>query len=103
MKTYYQQGDVLITKITDFNASSATKLDHLILAEGEVTGHAHKLTDGIGQLMMLDNIVHLKIFSDKATITHDEHAPIIVPKGDYKINIVREYDHFNEESTRVRD
>jgi hypothetical protein len=52
---------------------------------------------------MLDNIMHLKIFSDKATITHDEHAPIIVPKGDYKINIVREYDHFNEESTRVRD
>lgn len=103
MKTYYQQGDVLITKLDGFDTSRAKKLDHLVLAEGEATGHAHRLIDGVGQLMMLDNIMHLKIFSDKATITHDEHAPIIVPKGDYKINIVREYDHFNEESTRVRD
>lgn len=102
MKTY-QQGDVLITRVNSIDTSKAEKLDHLVLAEGEATGHSHQLVDGIGQLMMLDSIMHLRVLSDNATIIHDEHKPITVPMGDYKVEIVREYDHFNEEATQVRD
>lgn len=102
-KKYFQQGDVLITKVCNVDISKAEKLDHLVLAEGEATGHAHRLVNGVGQLMMLDSIMHLKVFSDNATIIHDEHAPITIPKGDYEIKIVKEYDHFNEESIPVRD
>jgi len=98
---YYQQGDVLIEKV-DYKISG-TKLDHLTLAEGETTGHHHSITQGLGQLIMMDKIMHLQIFSETAKLKHQEHNEIILPKGDYKISIIREYDPFENEIRRVRD
>ena len=37
------------------------------------------------------------------TITHQEHLPIEIPAGQYKIGRVLEYDHFLEEARQVRD
>lgn len=36
-------------------------------------------------------------------LRHEEHRPITIPEGYYKIEIVREYDHFAEESRQVMD
>ncbi len=103
MKTneYYQQGDVLIEKV-DYKIKGK-KLNHLTLAEGEATGHHHSIVEGLGQLIMMDKIMHLQIFSETAKLQHQEHKEIIIPKGDYKINIVREYDPFEDEIRKVRD
>ena len=98
---YYQQGDVLIKKI-DYEIKGK-KLNHLTLAEGEKTGHNHQIISGLGQLIMMDNMMHLQIFSDTALLKHQEHGEIEIQKGDYKIEIVKEYDHFEEETREVLD
>ena len=85
---YYQQGDVLIKKI-DYKIKGK-ELEHLTLAQGEATGHHHSIVSGIGKLIMMDNILHLKVFSDTALLEHQEHAKIEIPKGDYKIEIVKD-------------
>jgi len=96
----YQQGDVLIKKCEKVLGE---KLNHLVLAEGEATGHKHRVTSGEGELYEHEGTLFLKVLSDTATITHEEHNPITIPKGDYEIGIVQEYDHFAEEARNVQD
>lgn len=96
-----QQGDVIL-KPVDYKVSGR-KLDHLILAEGESTGHSHQLVDGLGQLIVMDNILHLQVFSEAAKLKHEEHREIVVPKGDYVVGQVNEYDPFEDEIRKVRD
>ena len=95
-----QQGDVLIKKITQIKGK---KLNHLILAEGESTGHKHTITEGDAELYESDGKLYLKVISEKATLTHQEHKTIEIPQGDYAIEIVKEYDHFSEEARNVKD
>ena len=97
---YLQQGDVLIKKVSEINGK---KLNHLILAEGEVTGHKHVIMEGDAELFELEGTLFLRVVSETATLTHEEHKPVILPSGDYEIGIVREYDHFSEEAKNVID
>jgi hypothetical protein len=97
---YFQQGDVLIKKCTK---TKGKKLKHLTLAYGEATGHHHTITEGEAELYDKDGTLYLKVKSDKAILTHQEHDTVTIPKGDYKVDIVREYDHFSEEARRVQD
>lgn len=96
----YQQGDVLITKV---NSIKGKKLNHLTLAKGEATGHHHTVTVGEAELFEADGTLFLRVNSDEAQVTHQEHKTVILPKGDYQIGIVKEYDHFAEEARRVQD
>lgn len=98
---YWQQGDVLIKQV-DYNIKG-NKLNHMTLAEGEASGHHHSIVSGLGQLIMMDNIMHLQVFSDTALLKHQEHGEIDIPKGDYKIEIVKEWDHWESEAREVRD
>lgn len=84
----YRHGDVIVTKT---NGIKGKKLDHLTLAEGEVTGHAHRITDGDADLYEHEGVLYLRVKSESAALTHEEHARIDLPKGDYKIDIQREY------------
>ena len=96
----YQQGDVLIQNVLEVEGK---KLNHLILAKGEVTGHCHEITSGEAELYDHEGTLFLKVKSDEAILTHQEHGVITLPKGNYKIGIVREFDHFSEEAKRVQD
>ena len=96
----YQQGDVLIKKVSEIKG---TKLNHLCLAEGELTGHAHIITKGKAELYEHNDTLFLKVNSESAEVTHQEHKTIILPKGNYQIDRVKEYDHFSEEAKRVQD
>lgn len=84
----YRQGDVIIKKVPQIKGN---KLRHLTLAEGEMTGHAHKITDGEAELYEHEGTLYLKVKSDKATLTHEEHKKVELPKGDFEIKIQREY------------
>ena len=86
----YQQGDVLIEKVEEIKGK---KLNHLVLARGEVTGHCHEITAGEAELYEEEGILYLRVKGEEATLTHQEHKTIKIPKGDYKIRKVREYDH----------
>jgi len=95
-----QQGDVLIIKVTEIRGK---KLNHKTLATGETTGHSHTITEGNAELYEHEGTMFLRVKSEQATLTHQEHNTVTIPKGDYKINIVREYSHFDEEARRVQD
>jgi len=78
------------------------KLMHVTLAEGEVTGHAHRVTVGRAELYEDSGTLYLRCKTE-CVVTHEEHNPITIPAGDYKIGIVREYDYITEEARRVAD
>jgi hypothetical protein len=89
MNQILRQGDVLI--IPSNTSISGTKLPHLTLAEGEVTGHRHRISNGKAELLERDGVLYLKVLSPSAILTHEEHAEITIPQGDWEIKIQREY------------
>lgn len=70
-----------------------------ILAEGEVTGHAHR---AIGERV---EVIDRQLLNapEGATIVHEEHEHIEIPMGEYDILRVVEYDHWKEEARIVQD
>jgi|WetSurMetagenome_2_1015567.scaffolds.fasta_scaffold633848_2 hypothetical protein len=99
----YQQGDVLLIQTNDESVKDGKKLDHLILAEGEKTGHNHQIVSGIATLIAIGDKRILNVLSDYALLKHQEHKEINIQKGKYEVKIVQEYDHFDEEAKRVAD
>lgn len=93
MTDVYRQGDVIIKVIDAETKGEAKLLPHLTLAEGEATGHRHRITKGMAELYQLTvGIMYLKVLSEFATLYHEEHEEIELPKGDYEVLIEREYD-----------
>ena len=85
-----RQGDVLLLPMAANTAG--TKLSHLTLAEGEVTGHRHRISDGEAELYERDGVLYLRVLSATATLTHEEHRAIAIPQGNWMIRIQREYE-----------
>lgn len=106
MKLTKQQGDVLIFKVDKLpDGLDLAKVNNgkYVLAAGETTGHAHVMDAGVGT-MYADSEKTLWLKVEKAaTITHEEHHPVTLDPGFYKIGIVREVDPFSEEIRRVTD
>lgn len=93
MADVYRQGDVIIKGIGVKPEGDIKLLPHLTLAEGEATGHRHQITRGQAELyQMATGLMYLKVLSDFATLYHEEHEEIELPKGDYEVFIEREYD-----------
>ena len=84
-----RQGDVLLQQVSDIQG---TQLSHLTLAEGEVTGHSHRISSGEAELYEKDGTLYLRVFSEQATLTHEEHKAIDVPEGNWMVRIQREYE-----------
>ena len=106
MTTIYRQGDVLIRAEEHTISASATNVPRnegrLVLAYGEVTGHAHAITDALAELFEeKDGALYLKVGADGATVRHEEHAPIHLGAGVYRIVHQREYSP--QEIRRVAD
>ena len=72
-----QQGDVILKK-TNQSIKGGKKLNHLILAEGEATGHNHRIVEGIARLIVLQGNdkgkMILEVLSDYAKLRHQEHS-----------------------------
>lgn len=102
MNQYYQQGDCLIKRINNI-PKEAVKQKTSVLVEGEHTGHAHRIGNAkTAVLFVVGMAVYLRAFKD-TPIEHEEHNTIILPPGDYQIDRVKEYDHFEEEAGYVAD
>lgn len=91
-KQNIRHGDVLIkpAKIPA-EAKKQDTQNGIVLAEGEVTGHAHRLSANIGALFKYDKKTYLRVTKDRAALTHEEHGKIELPAGDYEVEIQREY------------
>lgn len=91
-----RQGDVLLVPATGIPAdtrSVAREGGRLILAEGEATGHAHAVLDRGAELLENDlEERFLRVLAEGGvTVSHEEHAPVRVPPGDYQVRRQREY------------
>lgn len=103
MTEMYAQGDLLIERVNDVEPSgtmmSADATGALVLAEGELTGHRHAIFERV--TMFRDDalarevptglyIGHVKVEHGPATIRHQEHAPIALGEGTYRVRRQRE-------------
>ena len=87
--------------------------DYLTVAFGEVTGHSHTFRNqpsdiniisyGINNTSVGETPRYVNIEGGTATITHEEHKPLDIAPGHYRVSIVREWDHIGEFSRSVVD
>lgn len=83
----FRQGDLYITP-ADGVPRSAKKVNHLEVEEGEATGHVHKLTGGS---LFKTRSVDYAVLDKTEELVHEEHAPITLAPGKYKVVRQREY------------
>lgn len=97
----WRQGDVLISAI-DAIPRGATRRQDCILAEGEVTGHSHRIDQpGAAELYEHQGSLYLRILASEAKVVHQEHGPIALRQGFYAVWQQREYSP--ESVRRVKD
>ena len=109
MTKYWRQGDVCILPVDGLpDGLMPVERDRgrVVLAYGEVTGHAHAIADPDVELfapgeasVMAERYLH--IGSAGAILLHEEHGAIQLPPGDYQVRQQREYSP--AELTRVLD
>lgn len=89
----YRHGDVFLQAVQIPPTHSLHPQDHLTLALGEVTGHSHRLSAPDAAVLYtsagLDQYLHVQ--SQQATLIHEEHAPLDLPQGWYRVWQQREY------------
>ena len=87
----WRHGDVLIASVPSLPARAKAS-ESAILVHGELTGHSHRILErSAAELWELDGSLYLKVIADKATVVHQEHGPITLPRGSYRVWIQREY------------
>jgi hypothetical protein len=90
----YRQGDVFLRSARIPAAAKVVDPDggRIVLAYGEVTGHAHAIheIDRVAILEGPDGRRWLRV-TEAAALSHEEHATVVVPPGEYEITIQREY------------
>ena len=99
--TMVRQGDVLLvpTKVRpSAEATLVTDKGRVILAYGEVTGHAHEVigidnADPVPAMELFEESDGTRILVIKrdALFTHEEHDPISLAPGSYQVIRQREY------------
>jgi hypothetical protein len=103
VRPYYQHGDVLVKRVTEI-PPRARPTGRRVLAEGEATGHAHRLVaDADVEVYEDEGTLFLRVGARGAGLTHEEHGVGVIGEGLYAVDRVREYDHFAEEIRRVVD
>jgi hypothetical protein len=99
--TTWRQGDVYLIAASGLPLAGRAER-RPILAEGELTGHAHRLEDpASGRVFSVGSDLYLEVLAETATIVHEEHGPVTVPRGGYLVRIQREYSP--QEIRRVAD
>ena len=85
-----RHGDVVVVSDHAEPAPEAGKLDcQGVVAEGEVTGHAHRVKHG-EVLRVVDDLIHRTIVAhENATLDHEEHQQMPLPAGKHKTAILR--------------
>lgn len=93
----YRQGDVLIVPVEEI-PGGATKVrrdrGRIVLAYGEVTGHAHVIASREAELLETADLQDrfLRVLAEGGVaLRHEEHGTITLPRGEYVVRRQREY------------
>lgn len=90
----YRQGDVLIIPCKAIPKGAkpvARETGRVVLAHGEITGHAHALLDRNVNMVEKDMRRFLEITGGGASVVHEEHGTIKLNAGFYEVIRQREY------------
>jgi len=100
----YRQGDVWLYKISSSLPTGRVSVPQpatdkgLILAEGEVTGHHHRIpVEDVRRTFLYPTtnpgVRLLRVSKGKpVSLVHEEHETIKLPPGEYEVRIQREYE-----------
>ena len=96
-KPFWRQGDIYFVKLDgEIDSGNATTVKSGIIAKGETTGHAHRVSQSsvaAGALLCLvARSMFLRSPEVGVTIVHDEHGPIELPRGSYAVVPQQEFD-----------
>ena len=83
-----RQGDVLITAVKALPSvcKEIAPIDgRIVLAHGEVTGHAHAIYEPEKVEYFEDEAARYMRVIEEVDLLHEEHAPIHLTPGDYRI------------------
>ncbi|MDD5358247.1 MAG: hypothetical protein PHX80_03820 [Candidatus Nanoarchaeia archaeon] len=112
-KKQIAQGDVLLEEVDYIPDGLKIVQDcaGIILAEGEVTGHAHRVKGHSVLLQAPDGSFYLQP-KEPTMLEHTKHGtyvpgvnhkPIELKNVTYRIGRIQEYDHIEESTRRVAD
>lgn len=88
-----RQGDVYVIPATIPSGATEVPRDNgrVVLAWGEVTGHAHAIAAPEATLLRTEAETFLRIVNSGVDLVHEEHASIQIAPGDYRVVIGREF------------
>ena len=94
---FWRQGDIYFVRLDEeIDSANATPVKNGIIAKGETTGHAHRVSpSSMAQgalLSLVGRSMFLRSPEAGATIVHDEHGPLELPAGSYAVVPQREFD-----------
>jgi len=104
--TLYRQGDVMLERISEFPPGLdkyQPENGRYVLALGEVTGHAHAIYEPNKCTFFKDPReegadvgLFFEVGGGGTALKHEEHAPIDIPEGKYRVIRQREWDDGQE-------
>jgi hypothetical protein len=87
----WRQGDVFIASVPSLPRGAKLRPGG-VLVEGELTGHSHRVADlRTAEVLQHGGELFLRVLADTATIVHQEHGPITLSRGTYRVWGQREY------------
>ena len=87
----WRQGDVFIASVPSLPRGAKPRPGG-VLVEGELTGHSHRVADlRTAEVLQDGDRLFLRVLADAATIVHQEHGPITLSRGTYRVWGQREY------------
>ena len=90
----YRQGDVLLREVKAIpeSAKKQKQKDRIVLAYGEVTGHAHAIEEWskVDVFVAPEGQLYLRV-KEETSLRHEEHGAITLPPASFERVIQREY------------
>ena len=89
-----RQGDILLVPVDLDAPKDAQRSDLVILAEGELTGHAHRLRGNVA-VWNVGEQRYVRVEGEAGTLQHEDHDPapaaVVEPDVTYKVIPQRAY------------